>query len=199
MSIEELKQKFDAACTELANDAQTVVETHFFITAYMKMFGEYPNIISLDTEGFYLNPKGNEDADDEEGTNDEDKSNKKKSKTQNKAAESNENKKMDNPSPTPSEGSGTQGNEQIEGQEQPETQEQEENITGPTFIKPKREYEFTYVGNKVGEWSVEKDVPVSLEQNGKTVKLRWHDTYSGQFDLYYAKVFKKTIVVESLF
>ena len=40
MSIEELKQKFDAACTELANDAQTVVETHFFITAYMKMFNE---------------------------------------------------------------------------------------------------------------------------------------------------------------
>ena len=72
-------------------------------------------------------------------------------------------------------------------------------IKGETFIKPKREYEFTYVGNKVGEWSVEKDVPVSLEQNGKTVKLRWHDTYSGQFDLYYAKVFKKTIVVESLF
>ena len=66
MSIEELKQKFDAACTELSQDADTVVETHFFITAYMKMFGEYPNIISLDTEGFYLNPKGNEEADDEE-------------------------------------------------------------------------------------------------------------------------------------
>jgi hypothetical protein len=81
----------------------------------------------------------------------------------------------------------------------PNTQEQEENITGPTFIKPKREYEFAYVGNKVGEWSVEKGIPVSLEQNGKTVKLRWHDTYSGQFDLYYAGVFKKTIVVESLF
>ena len=43
MSIEELKQKFDAACTELANDAQTVVETHFFITAYMKMFNEIPS------------------------------------------------------------------------------------------------------------------------------------------------------------
>ena len=81
----------------------------------------------------------------------------------------------------------------------PNTQEQEENITGPTFIKPKREYEFTYIGNKVGEWSVDNSVPVSLEQNGKSVKLRWHDTYSGQFDLYYAKVFKKTIVVESLF
>lgn len=66
MSIEELKQKFDAACTELSQDADTVVETHFFITAFMKMFGEYPNIISLDTEGFYLNPKGNEEADDEE-------------------------------------------------------------------------------------------------------------------------------------
>ena len=36
MSIEELKQKFDAACTELSQDADTVVETHFFITAYMK-------------------------------------------------------------------------------------------------------------------------------------------------------------------
>ena len=66
MNIKELKQKFDNACTELANDAQTVVEIHFFITAYMKMFNEYPNIISLDTEGFYLNPKGNEDFDDDE-------------------------------------------------------------------------------------------------------------------------------------
>lgn len=83
---------------------------------------------------FDANSIDDEDADGEEETNDEDKSNKEKSKTQNKAVESNETKGMNNLSPTPSEGSGTQGNEQIEGNEQPETQEQEENSM-PSKVK----------------------------------------------------------------
>lgn len=75
----------------------------------------------------------------------------------------------------------------------------EDTIIGETFIKPKKTYEFTYKGNLEGVWSVEKNIPVELKQDGKTVQLKWLDTYSGQFDLYYAGVYKKTIVVQSLF
>lgn len=75
----------------------------------------------------------------------------------------------------------------------------EDTIIGETFIKPKREYEYEYIGNLVGKWSVKENYPIKLIQDGKKVKLRWLDTYSGQFDLIYADCFKKTIVVQSLF
>ena len=75
----------------------------------------------------------------------------------------------------------------------------EDTIIGETFIKPKREYEYEYIGNLVGKWSVKENYPIELIQDGKKVKLRWLDTYSGQFDLIYAGCFKKTIVVQSLF
>ena len=75
----------------------------------------------------------------------------------------------------------------------------EDTITGETFIKPKKEYEYEYIGNLVGKWSVKENYPIKLVQDGKKVKLRWLNTYSGQFDLIYANCFKKTIVVQSLF
>lgn len=75
----------------------------------------------------------------------------------------------------------------------------ENTITGETFIKPKREYEYEYIGNLVGKWSVLENYPIKLIQDGKKVKLCWLNTYSGQFDLIYADCFKKTIVVQSLF
>ena len=75
----------------------------------------------------------------------------------------------------------------------------EDTIIGETFIKPKREYEYEYIGNLVGKWSVKENYPIELIQDGKKVKLRWLNTYSGQFDLIYADCFKKTIVVQSLF
>ena len=75
----------------------------------------------------------------------------------------------------------------------------EDTITGETFIKPKKEYEYEYIGNLVGKWSVKENYPIKLVQDGKKVKLRWLNTYSGQFDLIYADCFKKTIVVQSLF
>ena len=75
----------------------------------------------------------------------------------------------------------------------------EDTIVGETFIKPKREYEYEYIGNLVGKWSVKENYPIKLIQDGKKVKLRWLNTYSGQFDLIYANCFKKTIVVQSLF
>ena len=75
----------------------------------------------------------------------------------------------------------------------------EDTIVGETFIKPKREYEYEYIGNLVGKWSVKENYPIQLIQDGKKIKLRWLNTYSGQFDLIYADCFKKTIVVQSLF
>lgn len=81
----------------------------------------------------------------------------------------------------------------------PNTEAIEETILGETFIKPKRQYTFTFNGNKIGSWSVAKGVPVSLEQDGKAVKIKWLETFSGEFELWYAGVYKKTIVVESLF
>lgn len=75
----------------------------------------------------------------------------------------------------------------------------ENTITGETFIKPKREYEYEFIGNLVGKWSVKENYPIKLIQDGKKVKLCWLNTYSGQFDLIYADCFKKTIVVQSLF
>lgn len=81
----------------------------------------------------------------------------------------------------------------------PNTSNVEQTIVGETFIKPGFEYTYTYRGNETGEWTVKKNIPVHLEQNGKTVKLKWLDSYSGEFDLNYAGLFKKTIVVESLF
>lgn len=75
----------------------------------------------------------------------------------------------------------------------------DEVIKGESFIKPKLKYQYTYKGNLEGSWSVDKDIPVLLEQDGKTVTITWLKTFSGQFDLYYANAYKKTIVVESLF
>ena len=75
----------------------------------------------------------------------------------------------------------------------------EDTIVGETFIKPKKEYEYEYIGNLVGKWSIKENYPIKLIQDGKKVKLRWLNTYSGQFDLIYADCFKKTIVVQSLF
>lgn len=82
----------------------------------------------------------------------------------------------------------------------PNSKNVEETIIGESFIKPKKIYEFTYNGNLEGQWKVDKDAPVQIvSSSGKTVQIRWLNTYSGQFDLYYGEVFKKTIVVESLF
>lgn len=71
-------------------------------------------------------------------------------------------------------------------------------IIGDTFIKPRKEYVFTYKGNLIADWRVGDDAPVSLEADGKEVKLRWKTSYSGQFDLWYGN-YKRTIIVESLF
>ena len=88
-------------------------------------------------------------------------------------------------------------------------------IVGPTFIKPKVEYEY-YVempNDKTGNWFIDSKirVPVTLkrfttERGIPGVKVKWNTSYSGQFTLWYGnketghnKNFSKTIVVESLF
>ena len=38
----------------------------------------------------------------------------------------------------------------------------EDTIIGETFIKPKREYEYEYIGNLVGKWSVKENYPIKL-------------------------------------
>ena len=89
-----------------------------------------------------------------------------------------------------------------------------EDIIGPTFIKPKIEYQYFVNADKNsnGDWYIDGPrVPVLLEKfkterNIPGVKIKWNSSYSGQFTLWYGnkeighdKNFSKTIVVESLF
>ena len=78
-------------------------------------------------------------------------------------------------------------------------------ISGETFIKPKKEY--SYICNKIipdGKWSFDKNYPieiVNITRNAKgksVITIKWHSSYTGQFELSFGQ-FKKTIVVESLF
>ena len=82
---------------------------------------------------------------------------------------------------------------------EPNTESANNIIVGETFIKPLQEFTFTYQGNVEGSWTVSNNAPVELKADGKTVTLKWKKTFSGQFDLLYAGLYKKTIVVESLF
>ena len=88
---------------------------------------------------------------------------------------------------------------------------QKEDIVGPTFIKPKLEYEY-YVEakNTNGDWYIDgPKVPVTLEKFTTPrgipgVKVKWNSNQSGSFTLWFGedehyKNFSKTIVVESLF
>lgn len=74
-------------------------------------------------------------------------------------------------------------------------------IVGETFIKVKKSYSYSFSGDLIDSWKVDKKYPIELlidPQDSKKVVLKWNSSYSGQFDLYYGP-HKKTIVVESLF
>lgn len=73
-------------------------------------------------------------------------------------------------------------------------------ISGETFIKPKREYTYTYTGlDRDGTWEIDSKLPIIYTINDdNTITLKWDVTYSGQFELKF-KDLVKTIVVESLF
>ena len=84
-------------------------------------------------------------------------------------------------------------------QELIEKKDNESNIIGDIFIKPKKEYEYEYIGDQEATWSLEAKKPVSIvKEDGKKVTIKWDVTFSGQFDLSYGNCVK-TIVVESLF
>ena len=77
-----------------------------------------------------------------------------------------------------------------------------QDIIGDTFIKVKKTYYYEFNGTQSEIWSVDKDIPVSLQINPndpRKVSIKWDSSYSGQFNLYYGKNIYKTIVVESLF
>lgn len=85
--------------------------------------------------------------------------------------------------------------------ENPNESEIERAIIGDTFIKPKKTYEYKYNGSENFDWFVEKKYPIVIEKDPldpKHIFLKWNNTYSGQFDLFYGDL-NKTIVVESLF
>ena len=42
----------------------------------------------------------------------------------------------------------------------PNTDFVEEVIVGESFIKPKLQYEYTYIGNVIGEWHVDSELPI---------------------------------------
>lgn len=71
-------------------------------------------------------------------------------------------------------------------------------IKGESFIKPKKQYEYTYCGDEEGTWIYDEDLPIETEKNGNTIKIKWTYPYSGQFKLSFGE-YTKTIVVESLF
>lgn len=82
-------------------------------------------------------------------------------------------------------------------------------IAGETFIKPRKTYEYRINLDTNLDWFVDKKYPVKLVEDDKVdyhkVTLQWMSNYSGQFELCYGNketgdaVYKKTIVVESLF
>ena len=74
----------------------------------------------------------------------------------------------------------------------------EQTIVGETFIKPKKEYTYTYTGLRAYNWRIDEKYPIVYTINDKTITLKWTSSYSGQFILRYGNI-NKTIVVESLF
>lgn len=81
---------------------------------------------------------------------------------------------------------------------EPIPQPQDATIEGLIFIRPKLSYTYTYIGDKTGEWSYDKRLPIEAEVNGKSITITWKTTYTGEFVLRYGEE-EKTIVVESLF
>ena len=83
----------------------------------------------------------------------------------------------------------------------PNSPEQESIISGETFIKPKKTYEYSFIGKDIYNWHVDKKYPVTIQidpQNQKHISIKWNSPYCGQFELEYGE-YKKIIVVESLF
>lgn len=83
-------------------------------------------------------------------------------------------------------------------------------VFGETFIKPKKEYIYYINNSQQGQWYIDTKVPVKYtnsknEKGQNSISLKWDQSYSGQFDIWFGHKdkeqakYKKTIVVESLF
>lgn len=75
-------------------------------------------------------------------------------------------------------------------------------ISGETFIKPSKVYEYTIGIPSAQKWEVDKKYPVKLEpftneKGYSCVRVKWLSPYSGEFELRIGN-YNKTIVVESL-
>lgn len=73
-------------------------------------------------------------------------------------------------------------------------------IIGENFIKPKNIYEYKYTGLQEDAWFIDVNkYPIEYKQiDERTIRLKWNQSYSGQFDIKYGDIVK-TVVVESLF
>jgi hypothetical protein len=55
-------------------------------------------------------------------------------------------------------------------------------IIGETFIKVKKSYSYSFSGDLIDSWKVDKKYPVELSidpQDSKKVVLKWNSSYSG--------------------
>lgn len=87
--------------------------------------------------------------------------------------------------------------------EDPNAQEANELISGNTFIKPKIDYVYEFLGDEEAKWGIfgVKDIPIVSRINPETPKrivIQWTKSYSGQFTITYGN-HEKIVVVESLF
>lgn len=90
----------------------------------------------------------------------------------------------------------------VEIDKHPNPDEVEQEIIGPTFIKPKVSYIYTNQQNTTVQWTINPNsAPIQLEidpENPNKIQLIWSANYSGQFTLSNGHI-SKTIIVESLF
>jgi hypothetical protein len=71
-------------------------------------------------------------------------------------------------------------------------------IEGVEFIRPKKSYVYSYVGEQEGKWTVKAKSPVDYTVNGKDITITWPKTYGGEITLTYGDS-SRIITVESLF
>lgn len=72
-------------------------------------------------------------------------------------------------------------------------------IIGENFIKPKITYTYEYVGEEESTWEViSENKTIQVTKDGKSVSIKWMQSYSGQVTLKYGTA-ERVIVVDSLF
>jgi len=52
-------------------------------------------------------------------------------------------------------------------------------IEGETFIKPRKTYNFKYIGTENATWIFDNSLPIEVTINDKEISIKWLKTYSG--------------------